>query len=136
MNRRIASIGGLLTAVPGVAVAHGQELVLYWFTSEGVLLVASLFFLFLWRERMRTKVFLFAVVVATAAATNMVPFMPGSLSLMAELGPIGLFGLFALVPIAVAGLVYSVIRFASNRASDTNGAQQPDAADAPKGGRR
>jgi hypothetical protein len=136
MNRRSASIGGLVTAVPGVAIAHGQELVLYWFTSEVALLVASLFCLFLWRERTRTKVFLFAVVVATAAATNMVPFMPGSLSFMAELGPIWLFGLFALVPVAVAGLVYAVIRFASNRARDTNGAQQAAASNAPKAARR
>lgn len=136
MNRNAVGIGGLLSGIPTVALAHGQELVLYWFISEVTLLVVSVASFFLWRERTGIKVLIFGIVVAAAIATNIAPFMPGSLSFMAELGPIGLFGLFALVPIGVAGIVYAIIRFAFNRAMDTTGAQQPAAADAPKAARR
>jgi hypothetical protein len=129
MNGRVATIGGLLSGVPAFALASGQELILYWFTAEVVLLVVSIACFFLWREKMRIKLLVFGVVVAAAAATNIVPFMPGSLSFMTDLGPIGAFGLFALAPIAVAGFAYAIIRL-------TTGAQQSAAADAQKAARR
>ena len=136
MKRRVATIAGLLSGVPTSSLASGQELILYWFTAEVALLVLTVACFFLWRERTSMKVLIVGVVVTTAAATNVVPFMPGSLSLMTELGPFGLFGLFALVPIAIAGLVYAIVRLVFNRARDTTSTQQTAAADAPKGARR
>ncbi len=136
MKRRVATIGGLLSGIPTVSLASGQELILYWFTAEVALLVLTVACFFLWREKTSIKVLIVGVVVATAAATNIIPFMPGSLAFMTDLGPLGLFGLFALVPIAVAGLSYAIIRLAFNRARDTSGAQQSAAADAPKAARR
>jgi hypothetical protein len=126
------SIGGLLTAIPTLAPAHGQELILYWLTSEMALLVVSIACFFVWRERTRVKALILGVVVAAAVATNIVPFMPGSLSFMADLGPIGLFGLFVLVPLGVAGTVYILLRRAFSRAMDRTGATP----DPPKAARR
>ena len=115
MRRRSAIAGVLLATGSSLALAHGEELVLYWLTSEVTLLVASILTFLLWREKMRTKLFLFTVLLVAAAATNITPFMPGSLSFMVELGPVGLFALFALVPVVVAGAVYVGMRFISNR---------------------
>jgi hypothetical protein len=110
MNRNAASIGGLLSGIPTRALAHGQEVILYWFTAEVTLLVVSVACFLLWRERTRVKALSLGVVMAAAIATNIVPFMPGSLAFMTDVGPIGLFGLFVLVPIGAAGAVYVIFR--------------------------
>ena len=138
MNQRVVGTTALLSAVPSVALAHGQELVLYWLASDVVLIAVTALFLIFWREKFRTKLTLLAILVIVAAATNAVPFLPGSLSLMSDFGAVGLFALFTMVPLGVAGVTYAAMRCIWSRAATKNAARSSASTDSfrPSGSTR
>lgn len=98
----MASAGALLCALHTLPWLTEKK----WFASEALLLFTGVLGLVLWRERMRTKTLLFAILVLAAAGTNAIPFLPGSLSFMVEL---------AVLPLALTVAAYIAMRVASKR---------------------